>query len=206
MRPKKPSVQLTPEQNRVLRLVLDGRNVFFTGPAGSGKSLILEHIKYHLSMQNKRFAITAPTGISAAQLGGSTIHSWSGVGLGEKGLHQYIGMATARHTIIGREKEKWINTEVLIIDEISMVSYQARGGGGRILIILNGKLNADLWEKLNGIAKAIRYYPKESFSTPEEQPFGSPPLFFAKVMGRFVDRNQAEFKWSFAEIFSSYPR
>jgi len=125
--PKKPSIPLTPEQNRILRLVLDGRNVFFTGPAGSGKSLILEHVKYHLMKQNKRFVITAPTGIAAAQLGGSTIHSWSGVGLGQKGLRDYVGMATARHTLIGREKEKWKRIQVLIIDEISMVSINWTG-------------------------------------------------------------------------------
>lgn len=125
--PKKPSIPLTPEQNKVLRLVLDGRNVFFTGPAGSGKSLILEHVKYHLMKQNKRFVITAPTGIAAAQLGGSTIHSWSGVGLGQRGLREYVRVATARHTLIGDEKEEWRKIQVLIIDEISMVSIKWAG-------------------------------------------------------------------------------
>jgi len=70
-------------------------------------------------------------------LGGSTIHSFSGVGLGEKGVRDYIGMSKTQKTAIGRAKHKWLETEVLIIDEISM-------------------LNPDLWEKLNGIAKGIR--------------------------------------------------
>ena len=120
-KPKKPEISLSPDQTRVLQLVLEGKNVFFTGPAGSGKSLILEHVKYHLSKQKKTFAITAPTGVAAAQLGGSTIHSFSGVGLGDKGLREYVGMSTRNWTKIWEKRQSWRSTEVLIIDEISMV-------------------------------------------------------------------------------------
>ena len=120
-RVRKPKISLSPDQTRVLQLVLEGKNVFFTGPAGSGKSLILEHVKYHLSKQKKDYRITAPTGVAAAQLGGSTIHSFSGVGLGDKGLREYVGMSTRNWTKIGEKRQSWRSTEVLIIDEISMV-------------------------------------------------------------------------------------
>jgi hypothetical protein len=119
---KKPTIELTPDQNRVLQLILEGKNVFFTGPAGTGKSLILEHVKYHLATRGKRFAVTAPTGVAAAQLGGSTIHSFSGVGLGDKGLRDYVGMSLTKKTKVGQKKDVWRDTRVLIIDEISMVS------------------------------------------------------------------------------------
>jgi len=133
----KPTVALTDEQNRVLELILEGRNVFFTGPAGTGKSLILQHVKYHLDKKRIMYAVTAPTGIAAVQLGGTTIHSFSGVGLGDKGISEYIGMSMTKKTAVGRAKGRWLETRVLIIDEISM-------------------LNPDLWEKLNALAKAIR--------------------------------------------------
>jgi ATP-dependent DNA helicase PIF1 len=105
--------------------------------AGTGKSLILEHVKYHLWKARKRVAITAPTGIAAVQLGGSTIHSFSGVGLGDKGLREYLSMSRARKTGIGQKRTAWRETDVLVIDEISM-------------------LEPNLWEKLNGIAKGLR--------------------------------------------------
>ena len=38
------AVVLTTEQKRVLREVLDGRSVFFTGSAGTGKSFLLKRI------------------------------------------------------------------------------------------------------------------------------------------------------------------
>jgi ATP-dependent DNA helicase PIF1 len=71
------------------------------------------------------------------QLGGSTIHSFSGVGLGEKGLHEYLSMSRTKKTGIGQKRAAWLETSVLIIDEISM-------------------LEPNLWDKLNGIAKGLR--------------------------------------------------
>ena len=37
-------VVLTSEQNQVLRTVKDGKNIFFTGSAGTGKSFLLKKI------------------------------------------------------------------------------------------------------------------------------------------------------------------
>ena len=124
----KPKIQLTPDQDRVLQMVLGGDNVFFTGPAGTGKSLILEHVKYHLGKLKRSYAITAPTGIAAVQLGGTTIHNFSGVGIGRLGLNAYCGMANAKHTQIGKRKDAWEKTDVLVIDEVSMVLSQSFAG------------------------------------------------------------------------------
>jgi len=55
-----------------------------------------------------------------------------------------------------------------------------------VLMVLSGKLNADLWEKLNGIAQAIRGE-ADSF-------FGMPAPFFARMKTGFVDRYQVGFK------------
>jgi hypothetical protein len=121
-----PEIPLSPEQDQVLQMVLTGKNVFFTGPAGTGKSLILRHVKYHLQKSGKKFAITAPTGIAAVQLGGTTIHSFSGVGYGNRGLRDYRGMSRSKKTSVGKKYMVWRTTDVLIIDEISMVSFLAK--------------------------------------------------------------------------------
>lgn len=116
--PVPPLISLSPDQERVLDLVRKGHNVFLTGPAGSGKSLIIDHIRYHFFKKGIEVAITAPTGIAAVQIHGQTIHSWSGVGKGEKSVHDYVAGIGAHH---GQRKSPWKYTRVLIIDEISMV-------------------------------------------------------------------------------------
>lgn len=135
---EKPLTTLSPDQERVLKLVLKGCNVFFTGPAGSGKSQILEHIKYHLKKRNTTFAVTAPTGIAAVLIGGETIYSWSGVGKGDKGILEYLNKArtnsgsrrASKNKTAGWKKtDGWKKTEVLIIDEVSMVGNDFRGRG-----------------------------------------------------------------------------
>ena len=123
-------INLTPNQERVLSLIKQGHNVFFTGPAGSGKSLILKHLTQYLDSKGQTYAVTAPTGIASVLIGGQTIHSWSRVGKGEKSVNYYINKAknTIRHPG-AKSKGKhakaaeaaWKKTEVLIIDEVSMV-------------------------------------------------------------------------------------
>ncbi|RPA97336.1 hypothetical protein L873DRAFT_1127554 [Choiromyces venosus 120613-1] len=128
---KKPEslIPLSTDQERVLFLVKQGHNVFFTGPAGSGKSLILGHIKQYLDSIGKTYAITAPTGIASVLIGGQTIHSWSKVGKGDKSIGYYINKSksTIKHPE-GKSQGKpnklremaWKETQVLIIDEVSM--------------------------------------------------------------------------------------
>jgi PIF1-like helicase len=119
--------ELSPEQDRVLSLVKEGHNVFFTGPAGSGKSLILKHIQRHLHSVGKEYAVTATTGISAVLIDGQTIYSWGRLGKGEKSVHYYIKRMEnnlKQSNKSGQKQEpSWKYTQVLIIDEISMVSF-----------------------------------------------------------------------------------
>ena len=59
-----PSVQLSAEQLHVVRLVREGRNVFFTGPAGTGKSTTLRAVVAQLHADHGEGAVfvTASTG------------------------------------------------------------------------------------------------------------------------------------------------
>ncbi len=59
---KPPEGELSSEQHRILEAVLKGENLFYTGPAGTGKSFMLEHTVYHLRQLRKTVFLTAPTG------------------------------------------------------------------------------------------------------------------------------------------------
>ena len=55
-----------------------GENVFLTGPAGSGKSYnVRDDLKRHPETH-----VTASTGVAALNVGGMTVHRWSGMLLG----------------------------------------------------------------------------------------------------------------------------
>lgn len=105
------------KQTQALRVMMEGQSVFLTGPPGSGKTYVLNQFIAMAKAAGKRLAITASTGIAATHIGGTTIHSWSGLGI--------------RDSITERD-EKWLkdnerllkrynNLDVLIIDEVSML-------------------------------------------------------------------------------------
>ncbi|KAJ3933675.1 MAG: hypothetical protein NXY57DRAFT_891598 [Lentinula lateritia] len=56
-------IVLSPEQKKVLKKVEKGENVFFTGSAGTGKSVLLREIIRYFRSTNKKVAITASTGV-----------------------------------------------------------------------------------------------------------------------------------------------
>ena len=58
------------QQQRTLEMALAGRNVFITGSAGVGKSLLVDSIVEQLRKMGKEVAITASTGIAAVNVGG----------------------------------------------------------------------------------------------------------------------------------------
>lgn len=113
-------ISLTAEQQAVLDLVLKKRvNVFYTGCAGTGKSIILRTLiaKLHGLHGREAIAITASTGLAAATIGGSTLHKWSGVGIGTGTGEQLVKRLEKQHNQLA----VWRNTRVLIIDEVSMI-------------------------------------------------------------------------------------
>ncbi|CCD24475.1 DNA helicase NDAI_0D01610 [Naumovozyma dairenensis CBS 421] len=112
--------KLTKEQELVIDLIIRKRlNVFYTGSAGTGKSVILKTIISKLgSIHGKEaIAITASTGLAATTIGGTTLHKWAGVGLGDRSADQLANSIQRRKDVLN----SWKNTRVLIIDEISMI-------------------------------------------------------------------------------------
>ena len=102
-----------------LNLLKTGTNIFITGPAGSGKTYVInEYIKY-LKDHDVLIGITASTGIAATHLGGVTIHSWSGMGIKDDLTEHDLETLSERGPLVRRFKE----TAVLIIDEVSMLHH-----------------------------------------------------------------------------------
>ena len=92
-----------------------GESVFLTGAAGSGKTYLLNQFIRLAKSEGKHVSVTATTGLAATHLGGTTIHSWSGMGVRDDLPNNFVDhLAKGRREIIEK-------TDVLIIDEISML-------------------------------------------------------------------------------------
>ena len=129
---------LSTEQKDVVAAVLEkGKSVFFTGSAGTGKSVLMRTIiakfKDKFRREPDRLAVTASTGLAACVIEGQTLHSWAGIGLGKEPVPELVKKIKRNQ----KTKQKWLRTKALVIDEISMV-------------------DGDLFDKLEQIARNIR--------------------------------------------------
>ena len=97
--------------------MLEGKSVFLTGPPGAGKTFVLNEFIRRAERAGKRVAVTASTGIAATHIGGATIHSWSGLGIRDSLTPQDKDWLRYNATLLKR----YLNTDVLVIDEISML-------------------------------------------------------------------------------------
>lgn len=117
-RRKLSRVFLSPEQHAVLESVVrQGKNVFFTGSAGTGKSVLLQYIMNDLKAKYRSkpdaVAVTASTGIAACNVGGITLHSFGGVGLAREQPERLMSLVRRNRKAMTR----WMRTQVLVIDE-----------------------------------------------------------------------------------------
>ncbi|XP_017363612.1 ATP-dependent DNA helicase PIF1 isoform X1 [Cebus imitator] len=140
--------QLSEEQAAVLRAVLKGQSIFFTGSAGTGKSYLLKRILGLLPPTGT--VATASTGVAACHIGGTTLHAFAGIGSGQAPLAQCVALAQRPGV-----RQGWLNCQRLVIDEISMVE-------------------ADLFDKLEAVARAVRQ---------QNKPFGGIQLI---ICGDFL--------------------
>ena len=94
-------------------------HIFLTGKAGTGKTTFLKFLKENCT---KNTVVAAPTGVAAINAGGVTLHS-----LFQLPFHPFIPSAAGKEDLLGKMKfnkqrlQLLRKTELLIIDEISMV-------------------------------------------------------------------------------------
>lgn len=116
---------LSNQQIKVWNMFCEGQNIFMTGPGGCGKSLMIQLISEYCSSvafasSSKNIQVCALTGCAANLLNcnAKTIHSWAGIGLGNQPLDFYCNKIK-RNEIL---RTRWETIDVLVIDEISMMS------------------------------------------------------------------------------------
>lgn len=116
-------------QTEALQSTTTTRTLQVSESAARGLSLVMPKLL--------RIRVTALTGCAALLLGSGakTLHSWAGIGKGQ-GTVQELCAKIRR----GRANRNWLTTDLLIIDEVSM-------------------LTAELLEKLDAIGKRLRANP-----------------------------------------------
>ncbi len=118
----KTNYSLSTSQKTVLDAIMQRRSVFFTGAAGTGKSFIIQIIRDAADVMGiaDKVSFTAPTGIAACNIQGLTVHSWAGIGMGYEPIDKLLPIVERnRHA-----QQRWRQTEILVIDEISMLSAE----------------------------------------------------------------------------------
>ncbi|SSD61583.1 related to ATP-dependent helicase RRM3 [Saccharomycodes ludwigii] len=137
------SVTLSREQQKVVDYIINDKlNIFYTGSAGTGKSVVLRTVIEKLKSIYGRdaIAITASTGLAAVNIGGITINKFCGFGIGKGSNEKLASMVKNNRNSI----ERWNRTKVLVIDEISMI-------------------DGDFLDKLDYVGRAVRGTPTKPF-------------------------------------------
>lgn len=123
-------MELSLEQKYAYNKFIKGDNLVICGSGGTGKSELIKIFVKQLIKSNKKFQITSTTGCSCVLLSQNitniseknisikTIHSWSGIKLCNGDIDDIIVK------IINNKyyTRVWKSTNILIIDEISMMS------------------------------------------------------------------------------------
>jgi ATP-dependent exoDNAse (exonuclease V) alpha subunit len=104
-------IDLSPEQMSIFEQIETSNSHFYiTGKAGTGKSMLLQYLRYNTS---KKVVVVAPTGIAALNIGAQTIHSLFGIA---------PGLIQPESSVINRRAADLLrHIDMVIVDEVSMV-------------------------------------------------------------------------------------
>jgi len=113
-------MELSIEQQLAIDKFREGHNIFLTGPGGTGKTEIIKNIKQIAEDNNKHIQVCALTGCAAVllQCKAKTVHSWAGIGLANGSIESIVDSIMNNKYKL----KKWLWIDILIIDEVSMMS------------------------------------------------------------------------------------
>ena len=115
-------MELSPEQEKAIAVFNEGSNMFLTGPGGTGKTALIKKIVDLCKTNGKKVQVCALTGCAAVLLNcqAKTVHSWAGIGLANGPADLIV-----KRVITNKYKASaWKKIDVLIIDEVSMMSQK----------------------------------------------------------------------------------
>lgn len=140
---------LSKEQSLVFEKYIKGENIFITGVGGTGKTKIIQLISEDAKKLEKKIQVCAMTGCAAVLLNcnANTLHSWANLGLARGSIDEVCNRVIKSKF----RRKNWLHTDILIIDEVSMLSE-------KLLIILDK------------IAKSLKR---------NQKPFGGMQIIFA---------------------------
>ena len=116
------STILSEEQQFIIEKFKLGENIFITGPGGTGKSFLIKHLFNLANDMSKKIKVCALTGCAAILLecNATTLHSFSGIGLAKKHINEVVDNVVSSK----KKRKNWNNLDILIIDEVSMLSLK----------------------------------------------------------------------------------
>lgn len=117
------SIVLSVEQQICFDKYVDRENLFITGPGGTGKSFLIKTIVQHAECNNKNIKVCALTGCAAILLEckATTLHMFAGIGLANKKNEDLVSELFTKKA---HKLKNWKKLEILIIDEVSMMSLK----------------------------------------------------------------------------------
>jgi ATP-dependent DNA helicase PIF1 len=154
------------DQRKAFELFKKGKNVLIIASGGCGKSFLVKNMQEYVATSGdyKNIYVTSTTGVSAFNISGCTIHSFMGIGTGESDLAYLIRKLMRNKIAIDRLRA----TDILIIDEISMLS-------------------AELFEKINRLCQHFRKSKK--FFGGIQVVFTGDPLQLTPVFNKGLDQD-----------------